>query len=114
MKTNCVCFSLCLVYAASLAGQASAATHYASPEGGGDGSSADKPFVVSRFWDKAQPGDMLLLLDGTYTGPDSMITPPRGLRGTRAVPITIRAASDGRVTLDGRGRNNPVLLREND
>ncbi|HUT94106.1 MAG TPA: chondroitinase-B domain-containing protein [Thermoguttaceae bacterium] len=114
MKANCFCSPLCVLYAASLLGQASAVTYYASPQGGGNGSSADRPFAVSRFGDKAQPGDALLLLDGVYTGAEAMIDPPRGLRGTSAAPITIRAANDGQVTLDGQGRANPVMLRGND
>lgn len=114
MKTSSVCFVLLLAYAAPLLGRALSATYYASPQGRGDGASADTPFVVSRFWEKAQPGDTLVLLDGVYTGPDAMINPPGGLHGTPAAPITIRAGNDSKATLDGQTRNNPVLLREND
>jgi len=61
-------------------------TYYAAPKGQGDGSSANKPFVVARFWDKAQSGDMLVLLDGTYAGAECMIKPPKGLSGTKKFP----------------------------
>ena len=99
--SNAVCLALLVsvtVHAASLANLASAATYYASPQGEGDGTSADKPFVVSRFWEEAQPGGTLVLLDGVYTGPDSMITPPREVQETPGAPIVIRAANDGQVT----------------
>jgi hypothetical protein len=114
MKISSVYYALFVVFAAPPLGEASSATYYASPQGKGDGASADTPFAVSRFWKKSQPGDTLVLLDGVYTGPDPMINPPRGLHGTPAAPITIRAANDGQVTLDGQKWNNPVLLREND
>jgi len=90
------------------------ATYYASPTGGGDGSSAEQPFTVARFWAKAQPGDTLLLLDGRYTGPEGMILPPQGLSGTAAAPITLRALHDGKVELDGENARRPVKLYFND
>jgi len=91
-----------------------AETYYASPGGGGDGSSPEKPFVIARFWGRAKPGDTLVLLDGTYVGAESMINPPRGLCGTEKAPITMRAANDGKVTLDGRGTERPAALSGND
>jgi len=89
-------------------------TFYASPAGGGDGTSRDGPMRVAEFWDGAQPGDELVLLDGTYTGDGSMIVPPKGLHGAKGAPITIRALNDGRVTIDGEGQRTPVLLSGND
>ncbi|MDZ4229973.1 MAG: Ig-like domain-containing protein, partial [Candidatus Veblenbacteria bacterium] len=62
--------------------------YYASPTGTGNGTSLSSPFKIANFWTVAQPGDTLLLLDGTYRGVDSMIHPPVGLSGTSGNPIT--------------------------
>ncbi|KPJ77415.1 MAG: hypothetical protein AMK72_01040 [Planctomycetes bacterium SM23_25] len=75
---------------------------------------ADRPALVAQLWAKVKPGGTVVLRDGTYTGADSMIAPPRGLSGTPEAPITVRAASDGRVTLDGQSRRVPVALGGND
>lgn len=88
--------------------------YYASPEGLGDGSSVESPFAVAAFWDEAQPGDTLILLDGLYTDPRSMIKPPKNLSGKRDSPITFRALHDGKVTIDGKGVLQPVALYHND
>ena len=48
------------------------------------------------------PGNTLCLLDGTYTGVNSMILPPVGLSGTSTQPLTIQALNDGGALLDGR------------
>src|SRR3989338_8507578 len=66
-------------------------THYASPSGGGNGLSQSSPFQITNFWSVAGPGSTLCLLDGTYTGGSSMITPPSGLSGSSGNPITISA-----------------------
>ena len=76
-------------------------TYYASPGGGGDGSSRSSPFKVADFWHIAQPDDTLLLLNGRYTGVDSMIIPPQHLSGKPDKPITIRAQNDGKAEIDG-------------
>ena len=110
-----LCFAILGVACAlSSSNQARAGTYYASPQGGGDGSSRESPFTVAQFWDKAQAGDKLVLLDGVYKGARSMINPPKGLSGTEAAPITIRAMNDGKVTIDGESVNNPVRLYHND
>ena len=88
--------------------------YYASPAGAGDGSSIDSPFRISDFWGYAQPGDTLCLLDGRYTGAESMITPPPYLAGTPGNPITVRALNDGRVELDGESACRPIYLNYND
>jgi len=92
----------------------SAKTYYASPQGGGDGSSVEDPFAVADFWNDAQPGDTLILLDGLYTGPRSMVKPPENLSGKKNSPITVRALRDGKVTVDGKGVLQPVALNHND
>lgn len=103
-----------VVYALSSFSQVEAMVCYASPRGGGDGSSPESPCVITRFWDEAQAGDTLILLDGIYTGAKSMISPPKGLSGAENSPITIRAMNDGKVTIDGENVNHPVRLYHND
>ena len=98
----------------SISSADSTCTHYASPAGTGSGVSASQPFKIADFWPRAKPGYTLCLLDGQYTGPTSMITPPSGLSGNSTAPITIRAANDGAVWINGQGTRQPVLLRSND
>ncbi|MFH1835804.1 MAG: glycoside hydrolase domain-containing protein [Methanobacteriota archaeon] len=86
--------------------------YYASPTGGGTGTLAS-PFKVSDFWSIAQPGHTLCLLDGIYTGSDSMINPPDGLSGSSGSPITVKAYRDGKAWVNGAGVNEPVLLDQN-
>ncbi|MGH7854058.1 MAG: hypothetical protein ACREP3_11490, partial [Candidatus Binatia bacterium] len=59
-----------------------ACTHYASPAGTGNGTSASQPFKIYNFWSVAKAGYTLCLLDGQYTGSTSMINPPKNLSGT--------------------------------
>jgi hypothetical protein len=94
---------LSIVCAFSSFNQVGAKTYYASPQGGGDGSAPENPFVIARFWDVAKAGDTLVLLDGTYAGAESMINPPKGLSGDKETSITVRAMNDGKVTIDGEG-----------
>ena len=89
-------------------------TYYASPTGGGDGLFPSSPFLISDFWNVAKPGDILILLDGIYKGPNSMIDPPDYLSGSEGNPITIKAKNDGMVTIDGEGVRRPVYLYHND
>jgi hypothetical protein len=96
------------------AAEATVCTHYASPTGTGNGLSLSSPFKISNFWSLAGPGKTLCLLDGTFTGSDSMITPPSGLSGAALTPITIAAMNDGRVRINGQGVRNPLILRNND
>ena len=93
---------------------AAATEYYASPGGDGDGRSPSGPFQIADFWPLAEPGDTLLLLDGKYTGVDSMITPARGLKGAQDAPITVKALNDGAVEIDGEGKRPTVRLYEND
>jgi len=89
-------------------------TYYASPTGGGDGRSPTSAFRIADFWKLARPGDTLLLLDGRYTGPESMILPPQNLSGEPGRPITLRALNDGQVEIDGENARRPVRLYYND
>jgi hypothetical protein len=92
---------------------AASCTHYASPTGTGNGSSASQPFKIANFWSVAQPGDTLCLLDGQYTGSASMINPPQNRSGTASAPITVTALNDGKVRINGEGSNIPVRLSYN-
>jgi hypothetical protein len=90
--------------------------YYASPKGGSSGASASAPFRISNFWNVAQPGKTLCLLDGSYRGADSMVAPGAdvpGLSGTRDNPIIVRALNDGAVTIDGQFARIPVRLKGN-
>src|SRR5262245_28173334 len=88
-------------------------THYASPDGGGDGLSQSFPFQIADFWSLAGPGKTLCLSDGTYNGANSMINPPPGLNGNNSAPITIQALNDGGVFIDGQLTRVPMHLNNN-
>jgi hypothetical protein len=90
-----------------------ACSYYASPAGGGDGSSPSSPFLISAFWAVAKPGMTLCLLDGHYSGGDSMISPPPNLSGVRGVPIVVKALNDGQALVTGDSVRPPVLLNFN-
>jgi parallel beta-helix repeat protein len=93
----------------------SSCDYYASPTGTGSGASSSAPFRVTDFWAVAGPGKTLCLLDGTYRGADSMITPgTRGGSGSSGKPITIKALNDGQVLFDGQFARVPVELSSND
>jgi hypothetical protein len=106
--------SLAIVLAAFLAATSPASTYYASPTGGEDGRAQSSPFQIADFWQRAKPGDVLLLLDGRYTGDRSMIRPPQGLQGAPKQPITVQALHDGGAEIDGENRRKTVLLYQND
>jgi hypothetical protein len=87
--------------------------YYAAPGGTGNGASPSTPFRVVDFWAVARPGVTLCLLDGVYTGRQSMIIPSAGMSGTSNQPITIRALNDGAVTIDGQFAHYPLHLSGN-
>jgi hypothetical protein len=91
-----------------------ACDYYASPKGGGSGLSLSSPFQITKFWALATPGKTLCLVDGVYTGANSMITPPSGLNGTAAQKVTIKALNDGQARIDGQGVRQPIKLYNND
>lgn len=105
---------IALILADGAISVAMACNYYASPNGGGNGSSPSSPFRISQFWAVARPGTTLCLLDGEYTGSSSMIKPPQNLRGTSSGRITIKALNDGKATIDGQYSNMPVNLISND
>ncbi|MCB0184185.1 MAG: hypothetical protein KDE31_07975, partial [Caldilineaceae bacterium] len=86
-----------------------ATTYYIGPDGHdtNSGISVDAPWAnFGQAWPYLQPGDTLVLLDGTYYQP----LEPNGRSGTADAPITIRAQHDGQVTIDGQGIDIPVHL----
>ncbi len=88
-------------------------TYYISNAGGGSGASAGSPFKFSDLWGVVAAGDTALVLDGTYTGANSMIVPTPGLNGTSGNRITISAINDGQVLIDGQNARIPVRLVNN-
>ena len=107
--------SMALLALGDVAARAATCDYYASPSGTGNGLSSSSPFKISNFWPVAAAGKTLCLLDGTYTGGESMILPPKGLRGASGLPITIRALNDGRVLIKGGYSSDfAVLLNYND
>src|SRR5262249_6248067 len=89
--------TLLIATIASADAETTTCTHYASPDGGGDGISQSSPFQIADFWSVAGPGTTLCLLDGTYQDATNMIVPPVGISGTSTAPITVRALNDGGV-----------------
>lgn len=93
--------------------QAFSATYYASPTGGGNGSSQSSPFKMSNFLSVSQPGDTLFLLNGVYTDSQSMLNPTSGKSGTSSNPITIKALNDGDVFITGSFTLYPFSFSNN-
>ncbi len=85
-------------------------TYYASNNGAGNGQSSLTPFMISDFWELAQPGYTLILLDGEYKGKNNMIHPPASLSGNSVNRITIKAQNDGQVYINGEGVRAPVIF----
>jgi hypothetical protein len=99
------CLSLACMFTFGMTAEAqSTCTHYASPNGTGNGLSLSTPFQISKFWSLATPGKTLCLLDGTYSDGNSSIVVPETFAGTSSQPITIRALNDGKVTIQGAMR----------
>ena len=91
-----------------------ACTHYAASNGTGSACTSSSPCKIASWWSLAGPGTTLCLRDGTYTGAQSMITPPAGLEGTATLPITVRAEHDGAVLLDAQHQGFAVYLGKHD
>ncbi len=83
-------------------------TYYVAPVGsdGSAGTSLQPWATFERAWQTIQPGDTLVLKDGTYY---QSLEPPLG--GTSAAPITIRAEHEGMAVIDGQHQRTPILLR---
>lgn len=106
---GCLLVLLCLL--SSVAAWAQTCTRWASPAGGGNGLSQSSPYQINSFWSTAAAGNVLCLLDGTYTGANSMINPPDGTSGTSGNPIIVRALNEGQVLITGQNARNPIILQ---
>jgi hypothetical protein len=62
--------------------------------------------TFNRAWPALQPGDTLLLMDGTYTEPIS----PNVRNGQAGKPITVKAMNDGKAIIDGQGSTRPMVI----
>jgi hypothetical protein len=66
----------------------SGTTYYASPSGSGSGTSASSPTTLMNAINKANPGDIVIALPGSYGG---ITVWPTGKSGTASAPITLKA-----------------------
>jgi hypothetical protein len=83
-------------------------THYASPNGGGNGLSQGSPFRIVDFVNSSpQPGNVLCLLDGTYTSGLELGATPSGAPGN---PITMRALNEGGAYINGQDSNRVLFF----
>jgi parallel beta-helix repeat protein len=108
--------ALACVAQIAAAQSAAAATYYISPNGNDNNNgtatgTAWKTF--ERAWYTLQPGDTLLLMDGTYTEASTGLIQPNVRNGQSGKPITIKALNDGQATIDGQGAGYPVKLGDN-
>jgi hypothetical protein len=102
-----------LILSFAYTANAGAATYYLAPDGSdtNSGTSAGTAWkTFNRAWQALQPGDTLLLLDGTYTGGTTGVIKPSVRNGEPGKPITIKALNDGKATIDGQGKEFPVRL----
>ncbi len=81
--------------------------YYVSPGGGsgGSGTSASPWHSFSIAVSTLQPGDTLLLNDGTYHQPLNITQ-----SGTPGNPITVKATNDGGAIVDGQGTQQPLKI----
>lgn len=70
---------------------------WVSPNGDGNGSPKN-PASFAQIIQTAQPGDLIWMLSGTYSGGRQLVMTQNG---TAAQPIIYRACPNARVTLDG-------------
>jgi hypothetical protein len=80
-------------------------TYYIAPDGRDTGAGSEiAPWATfERAWRTLQPGDTLVLLDGTYR---QSLMP--SISGTASAPITVRALNDGQAIIDGEFKRTPV------
>lgn len=90
-------------------------TYYLSPIGNDNNSGIseadawktfDRAVNSSTFGNKLQPGDTLVLLDGTY----NQSFRPNYVGGQSGNPITIVAKNDGKAIIDGQNIRTPIHL----
>ena len=84
-----------------LVSPAQAATLYATHPGYGTVLPPGSPCSLATALCLVAAGDTILMKNGTYTGVNSMLTPPTGKAGTASQRITVQAETDGGVLIDG-------------
>ena len=86
-------------------------TAHASNNASGSSCSDSSPCTIGTWLSqKAAPGGVLCLKDGTYTGGEQMLQ-FAAKSGTAGNPITVRAINDGAVTIDGQFNRRPLRLQ---
>jgi len=84
--------------------------YYVSPNGSDTAIGAIvAPWATfNRAWKTLQPGDTLIVMDGTYTQP----LWPNVRDGLPGKPITVKAMHDGKATIDAQGGDFAIQLGE--
>ncbi len=97
-----------LLFIFLLAVNSFAANYYISPSGNDSDSGTNSALPWATFihaMSVLQPGDSLILKDGTYYQ-SLKIT----VSGTEANPITFKAENDGQAMVDGEGSTRPLYI----
>jgi hypothetical protein len=89
------------------------ATYYAGPDASGTGTTEGSPARLGTLLSIANPGDTIILLDGTYRGATNLLKPPSGRNGQPGAYITVTAKNDGAVLFDGEFGTIAVSLSKN-
>lgn len=106
-----------LLFFVLLVGHAQAATYYSGPTGSGSTCSVGAPCTNQTALGLLQPGDTLMLNDGTYTGATGMLNWAGTTSGsacaaykggTSTQPISILAVTDGGAIIDGQVARKPL------
>ncbi len=85
-------------------------TIYVSPNGGGSASGTmEDPLELQAALNHAQPGQVIVMLDGTYTPVKDYVI-PRSINGTADQPITLMALNTGKAVIDGTGMESSSSL----
>ena len=93
-------------------------TFYISPSGSdsNSGTSTSSPWKTFAYAiPRLQPGDMLVLMNGTYKGTNSgypdINCNTNAVNGTATKPITIKAQNERQAFLQGDGSGRPFIMR---
>src|ERR1700753_1216395 len=90
-------------------------TYYVSSEIGADNNAGTSATVLVRTLQQAadlvKPGDTVLVMNGTYTGPAYGTVLNITTSGTASAPITFEAAPGASPVIDSSGTWNGVLIQ---
>lgn len=64
--------------------------------------------TFAKAWATIRPGQVIVLLDGTY---NQDLSPPPGTSGAAGALITVRAEHDGAAIVDGEGARSTLVVR---